>query len=206
MVDHELTFQKIHDAYRSKVYRYMVRMVGEADAEDVTQEAFTRISQSLSTFRGKSSISTWIYKISTNVALDRIRKKTRRRADHKASTLDAVEENQIDGNVWTGEISHTSEQQIIHTEMNGCIRNVISKLPESYRTVIILSELEGFRDKEIAEIFGLSLQATKIRLHRARARLKEELAHYCILYRDERNELACDLKESFRDFRKEFFS
>jgi RNA polymerase sigma-70 factor (ECF subfamily) len=78
--------------------------------------------------------------------------------------------------------------------MNGCIREIIETLPEAYRSVIVLSELEGFKDSEVANILGLSLEATKIRLRRARTRLKEELKTACIFYRDERNEFACDRK------------
>ena len=80
--------------------------------------------------------------------------------------------------------------------MNGCIREIIEALPEAYRTVIVLSELEGLKDSEIAKIIGLSLQATKIRIHRARVRLKSELTKACLFYQNEQNELACDRKDS----------
>ncbi len=81
--------------------------------------------------------------------------------------------------------------------MNACIRNVIDQLPENYRTVIVLSELEGLSDQDMAEVLGLSLEAAKIRLHRARTRLKEDLSRHCIFYRTEQNELACDRKGPF---------
>jgi RNA polymerase sigma-70 factor (ECF subfamily) len=83
---------------------------------------------------------------------------------------------------------------VIRDEMNGCIREIIGRLPEAYRSVIVLSELEGFRDGEIAEILGLSLQAAKVRLHRARTKLRRDLETACVFYRDERNELSCDRK------------
>jgi RNA polymerase sigma-70 factor (ECF subfamily) len=81
--------------------------------------------------------------------------------------------------------------------MNGCVREIIKTLPETYRSVIVLSELEGFKDAEIADILGLGLEAAKLRLHRARTRLKKELKTACIFYRDERNEFACDRKPPF---------
>lgn len=206
MSDHELEFQEIHDTFRPRIFNYLSRMVGEDEAEDLTQEVFTKISQSLNTFKGDSRVSTWIYKIATNAALDRLRNATFRQARKNRLTLDSIEESTKAGNIWTGEKTRSTEQQIIQSEMNACIRNVINKLPEGYRTVIVLSNLEGFKDKEIAEILGLSLRATKIKLHRARLRLKEELARYCVFYRDDRNELVCDLHSTFRDFRKEYFS
>jgi RNA polymerase sigma-70 factor (ECF subfamily) len=82
--------------------------------------------------------------------------------------------------------------------MNNCIRKVIYALQPIYRAVIVLSELEGFYNEEIARILGLSQEAVKIRLHRARVKLKEELSRYCILYRDDKNEFACDLKGEFK--------
>ena len=91
----------------------------------------------------------------------------------------------------------STEQQVIREEMNGCVREIIKTLPETYRSVIVLSELEGFKDAEIADILGSSLEATKIQLHRARTRLKKELKTACIFYRDERNEFACDRKPPF---------
>lgn len=206
MSDHEIEFQQVHDTYRSRIFNYLSRMVGEDEAEDLTQEVFTRVSQSLNSFQGNSRLSTWIYKIATNAALDKLKSASYRQARKNQLTIDSIEESTKAGNIWTGEKTRSTEQRIIQSEMNACIRNVINKLPEGYRTVIVLSDLEGFIDKEIAEIIGLSIPATKIKLHRARAKLKEELAHYCVFYRDDRNELVCDLQSTFRDFRKEYFS
>ena len=86
--------------------------------------------------------------------------------------------------------------------MNKCIRDFIEELPENYRTVVVLSELEGLKNTEIAEILGVSLDTIKIRLHRARAKLKKELETHCDFYRDEGNEFACDVKSAFKEFRK----
>jgi hypothetical protein len=106
--------------------------------------------------------------------------------------LDVVEE-MADKNVWTGEILPL-ENHVIRREMNSCIRDVVFKLPETYRTVIVLGEFEGLKNEAIAIILGRKLEAVKIRLHRARLKLKEELSKQCILYRDERNEFACEQK------------
>ena len=95
------------------------------------------------------------------------------------------------------------EFQMIRSEMAGCIRAVINSLPENYRTVIALSDLEGFKDEEIADILEISLRAAKVRLHRARAKLRAELEKVCDFYRSEENEFSCDLKNSFRDLGKE---
>jgi RNA polymerase sigma-70 factor, ECF subfamily len=194
MVDDEFNFQEIYDDFRPRILRYMTRMVGEAEAEDLVQEVFAKISRALKRFRGESKLSTWIYQIATNAALDRLRHSSARPGDEKRLPLEDIAEMAEDKEPWTGEQTPSTEQRVIRGEMNGCIREIIETLPEAYRSVIVLSELEGFKDSEVADILGLSLEATKIRLHRARTRLKEELKTACIFYRDERNEFACDRK------------
>jgi RNA polymerase sigma-70 factor (ECF subfamily) len=86
------------------------------------------------------------------------------------------------------------ETTVIREEMNACVREFIERLPENYKTVMVLGELEGFRNVEIAEILGISLDTVKIRLHRARERLRKELEAGCSFHRDERTEFACDRK------------
>jgi RNA polymerase sigma-70 factor, ECF subfamily len=197
MAENELAFKEIYDTFRPRIVRYLTRMIGETEAEDLTQEVLVKVSQALKTFRGESQLSTWIYQIATNAALDKRRSRSFRETNHETLATDSIEESRTNKDVWTGETKPPLEQQLIRKEMNGCIHNVINKLSANYRTVIVLSELEGFKDNEIAEIIRLSLQATKIRLHRARARLRKELETYCILSRDERNEFACDQKNIF---------
>jgi len=197
MADCEFDFQKIHDDFRPRILRYLTRIVGENEAEDLTQEVFAKIDRALTAFRGESTLSTWIYQIATNVAIDRLRCSSVRPGDEKRLALEDITETEEDKDIWTGEQTASTEQQVIREEMNGCVREIIKTLPETYRSVIILSELEGFKDSEIADILGSSIEATKIRLHRARGRLKKELKTACIFYRDERNEFACDRKTPF---------
>src|SRR5574341_2199351 len=97
----ELEFQKIYDAYRPRILRYLVRLVGEQEAEDLTQEVFVKVSQALKTFRGEAQLSTWIYRIGTNAAIDKIRAFSfRQGAAH--SLLDNANEIE-DQDAWTGE-------------------------------------------------------------------------------------------------------
>ncbi len=192
-------FHSIYKAFYPKIVRYLANMVGWRDAEDLTQEVFVKVNQALDSFKGESRVSTWIYRIATNSALDKLRSPSFRQRGRKSLSGDSIGEGAIeivDKNAWTGENMPSIETIAVRKEMNQCIRGVVEKLPESYRTVVVLSELEGFRDDEIAEILGVSLNTAKIRLHRARARLKKDLEANCNFYRDERNEFACDLKGS----------
>ena len=191
MGDSELNFDEIYTAYRERILRYLSRLVGEAEAEDLTQETFLKAGRKFADFRGESQILTWLYRIATNAAVDRFRSPTGRELIQIQPSAGPVEET----------LPHvhspappTVERQAIKEEMNACIRNVIDRLPERYRTVIVLSNLEGLKDAEIADVLGQSTSAVKIRLHRAREQLRKELSSTCVFYRDEENELACDLK------------
>ncbi|MGB7291710.1 MAG: sigma-70 family RNA polymerase sigma factor [Thermodesulfobacteriota bacterium] len=202
----ELDFQNIYDTFQPKIHGYLSRLVGKAEAEDLTQEVFFKVNQKLKSFRGESRLlSTWLYRIATNAALDRLRSPSFQKMVRNRLSKDSIAEGEVATEVnvvWTGEKAPSVEQQLIRKEMNECIRNFVEKLPENYKTVLVLSELEGLKNQEIAEILGLSLDAVKIRLHRARAKIKKELETHCNFYRDERNELACDLKSAFREFKK----
>ena len=195
MKDGQPDFHEIHREFRPRILRYLARMVGEAEAEDLTQEVFAKVAHALRAFRGESSLSTWIYRIATNTALDAMKKPLFRQmvGEGKVSLEEIGGAGEGDLACADGRNPSLGER-VIRGEMNACIREVIETLPANYRTCIVLSDLEDLSDAEIAEVLGLSLQAAKIRLHRARARLRERLEASCVFYRDERNEVACDRK------------
>lgn len=198
----KLEFQSIYATFSEKIRRYLGRLVGETDAEDLTQEVFLKVSRALESFRGEAQFSTWVYRIATNVAMDRLRSPSFRHIDQKNSLVDSLGDDEDDGDSCSGEEILFIDRQLIRKEMNECIRDIIDRLPENYRTVVALSELEELSNHEIAEILQVSLDTVKIRLHRARERLKKELESHCTFYRDERNELACDRKTVPLHFKK----
>jgi RNA polymerase sigma-70 factor (ECF subfamily) len=201
----DLDFHGIYETFQPKIVGYLAHVVGWRDAEDLTQEVFVKVSQALKTFRGESQLSTWIYRIATNAALDKLRSPSFRQKGQKSLSGESRAEGEIeimDRDAWTGEDTPSVETSMFQKEMNECIRGIVEKLPENYRTVVVLSELEGFRDEEIAEILGVSIHTAKIRLHRARTRLKRELETHCNFYRDERNEFACHPRETLRELKK----
>jgi RNA polymerase sigma-70 factor (ECF subfamily) len=168
-------FHELYDEFQPKILRYMTRMLGESEAEDLTQEIFARVASSLTGFRGESQLSTWLYRIATNAALDRLRGLPKAATVQLAETEDDIP----DQNVWTGEDKPGVESQIYRNEMNDCIRGFIAGLPENYRTVLLLADFEGLENDQIADILDLTLDTVKIRLHRARERLKAVLAANC---------------------------
>jgi len=154
----------------------------------------------LGNFRGESKLSTWIYRVATNTAIDRLRNPSRR-IGKKCISNDSEENiggEFEDRNAWTGEKVPQVEQSVFRKEMNECIRGFITKLPENYRTILVLSEFEGFKNEEIAKILGVSLETVKIRLHRGRERLKEELGEHCDAYWIEDNEFVPELKRTMK--------
>jgi RNA polymerase sigma-70 factor (ECF subfamily) len=204
MSEKGLEFQEVYDAFQPKILRYLARLVDENEAEDLAQETFVKINLALENFRGESKLSTWIYRIATNTALDRLRSPSFQQAAQKLSMdLIEIDESPLDDrNVWTGEKTPLVEPQIYRKEMGACIQNFIGKLPESYRTVLVLGEMEALSNNEIAEILGLSLGTVKIRLHRARAKLRQELESNCDSYWVEGNEFLPDFKQISRKSRK----
>jgi len=193
-----LGFDAVYDEFRPKVLRYLARLVGESEAEDLAQEVFVKVHGSLSGFRGESSLSTWIYKIATNTALDRLKSPA-----FKRETPAVQDESGAGGGpeVLTDDAAPV-DQRLIREQMNECIRGVVDTLPPDYRTVIALSEMQELKDRDIADVLGVSVGAVKIRLHRARAVLKKELQDHCNFYRDGRNEFACEPKTAPITFKK----
>jgi RNA polymerase sigma-70 factor (ECF subfamily) len=195
--DHLMTnlesFPKIHDEFRPKIFRYLCRIIGETDAEDVCQEVFVKVDRALPGFRGESSLATWIYRIATNAALDHVRSSSFRQASMnvESPTDDELPDDPGAGNT---ETTHLPDTLLIRKDMNACIRAIVDGLPELYRTALVLSDLEELTNVEIAEVLGISLDAAKIRIHRARTRLRKAMEIKCVFYHDNRNELACDRK------------
>ncbi len=183
-------FQKIHDEFRPRIFHYLSGMAGKEHAEDLTQVVFEKVSRGLSNFRSESSLATWIYRIATNVALDHSRLASTRQT---IISLDTIDIN-CDCNIFKDGKTPDADQGIMRREMNDCIHRILKRMPESERVVVLLSEFEGMKNREIADILDISLDAVKTRLHRARARLKKDIETECTLYHDERNELVCHPK------------
>jgi RNA polymerase sigma-70 factor (ECF subfamily) len=192
----ETDFNGVYKEYHPKILRFISRLTSEHEAEDITQEVFEKVNRGLAGFKGKSQLSTWIYRIATNAALDRLRSPS-----FKCNTEELTEASE-DNNVWTNHKKAPVDQQLIRKEMSECVQEHIDKLPSDYKAVILLSEQEGLTNQEIADIFQVSLDNVKIRLHRARASLKKILDEACDFYHNEQDILACDRKSSIIKFKK----
>jgi RNA polymerase sigma-70 factor (ECF subfamily) len=196
MKESQVKFDEVYDKFHEKVANYLERMVGKDESEDLTQEVFIKIDKGLKGFKGESTLSTWIYRISTNTALDRIRSRSFQKKAHKVTINESTNELESEGdNILIDETSLSAEREAIRNEMNECIREFVDRLPIDYRTVIILSEIKDLKNQEIADILGVSIDTAKIRLHRARVKLKEIFEEGCDFYHDQSGKLACDRKQ-----------
>jgi RNA polymerase sigma-70 factor (ECF subfamily) len=191
-MNRKIDFEEVHEEFRPKIVRYLSRLIGDDEAEDIAQEVFQKVNRSLGGFEGRSKLSTWIYRIATNTAMDRVRSPSFKRSQEHTA-LEGIAQFK-DRNVWTGQADNPTDQKLIRKEMSECVTEYIDRLSPDHRTVIILKELEGFKNREIADILQLSLDTVKTRLHRARAGLKKELDQGCNFYHNEQGTLACDRK------------
>ena len=188
----EKDFNQIYKEYHSRIRNYLARLLGVQEAEDASQEVFAKIGRGLHSFKGESKLSTWIYRIATNTAVDKLRSASFKRAtDHTTIEDTARTEHRI---TTTGQTNPSIDQKDIRKEMGECVREYIDRLPPDYRTVLVLSEIGEFKNREIADILEISLENVKVRLHRARVSLKKELHSGCDFYYNEDGVLACDRK------------
>jgi RNA polymerase sigma-70 factor (ECF subfamily) len=163
-------FEFLYQLHGRRVYALCLRMVGNpADAEDLMQEAFLQLFRKIGTFRGESAFSTWLHRMTVNVVLMRLRKKSLP-TDSLEETLEPDAEN-------SGPKRDVGAPDL---RLSGAVDRVnlersIEKLPPGYRTVFVLHDVQGYEHNEIADIMGCSVGNSKSQLHKARTRLRELL-------------------------------
>jgi RNA polymerase sigma-70 factor, ECF subfamily len=161
--------------YQDKIYRLARRMTEtDEDAEDVLQEAFVKAYRSLAHFRGASKFSTWLYRITVNLALMKLRKKKL-----NAVSLDVpvmTEDGEVQRDYKSGGLDPLAN--LVERESREILDRAIADLPHSYRAVFVLRHIEGLSTGETARILKLSIPAVKSRLHRTRLELRAKLLRH----------------------------
>ncbi len=169
-------FARLVDTYSGPIYRLGLRMLGNGlDAEDVLQNTFLSALTHLSEFEGRSSLSTWLYRIAANEALMLIRKK-RPEIDLEAPAEDEAEP--VRRPEQFADFSALPEEELLTAEGRRAVDRAIQDLPEAMRMVFVLRDVEGLSIQETAEALNLSEANVKVRLLRARLKLREQLANY----------------------------
>ncbi len=171
----ELT--KMVQQYSDSLYRVALRMLeNPAEAEDVLQETFIKALKSLDSFEGRSSISTWLYRIAVNESLMVIRKRK-----PEVAIVQEDENEEENSGVLVSQIVDwccLPESEFMSSETREILDEAIHQLPEKLRTVFILRDIEGLSISETAQALGLTETNVKTRLLRARMRLREDISTY----------------------------
>ncbi len=167
----EKAFEFIVKKYQNRVANLIFKIIGDSSVvEDLTQEVFLRVIESLREYKFGSALYTWIYRITVNICIDEIRKRQRSRA---YSLSDVLSQNP------RAEPSYSPVEKVVEQrELRELIEKAISKLPVEYKTVIVLREFEDLPYEEIAKILKISIGTVKSRIFRARKLLAEHLKEY----------------------------
>ena len=162
-------FQALYDKHKRRVYSLCLRMTSNtAEAEDLTQEAFLQLYRKIATFRGESAFSTWLHRLSVNVVLMHLRK--------KSLPVVSLEETTQPGEEDTPKKDFGAEDIALAGSIDRLqLQRAVNDLPPGYRTIFVLHDVEGYEHNEIAEIVGCSIGNSKSQLHKARMKLRDLL-------------------------------
>jgi RNA polymerase sigma-70 factor (ECF subfamily) len=168
--------ERLVSTYSDRAYRLAVRITGNGyDAEEVTQDAFWSVVRKIDTFRGESAFGSWLYRIVANTAYQKIRSTRHERAhvalDEVLPTFDEHGRHTAAGQDWSRRVEDPSSQG----ELRMVLTAALGELPPDARTVVVLRDVEGLSNAQIAETLSLSIPAVKTRLHRARLFLRKRL-------------------------------
>jgi RNA polymerase sigma-70 factor, ECF subfamily len=173
------------EAYRSRIARHVRSMVREpSDAEDLTQETLLRAHEQLALLREPEALGVWLYRIATRVCYDHLKRSAR--------SIEAAVRSGDSGEMAVEGVAGDGpdlDLAVDNAAMSACGERLLDTLPDAYRAVLLLHDLQGLTSTEIARLLRCTPGAVKIRLHRARQRFRAALEKECVLYRDERGVL-----------------
>jgi RNA polymerase sigma-70 factor, ECF subfamily len=175
------------ETHRQRILHFITTMVRDApEAEDVLQEVMLRASRGYADLRAEEALTGWLYQIATHACVDHLRRRTRRLPVETWAELDEL--------IACDDTLPALDQSVQRQQMSTCVQRFVERLPDQYRSVLLLCDAEGLTAPEIAELLGLTLTTVKIRIHRARRQLRMELEAGCSFSRDERGVLVCEPK------------
>jgi RNA polymerase sigma-70 factor (ECF subfamily) len=172
-------FEELVRRYHDRVYRLAFGMTkSEQDAEEVVQDTFLNAFRSLQAFRHDSAPGSWIFRIAANGALMKLRTK-RRKPLLSIEDMPSSADDRRKRAIWpVGEWSRQPDEKLLSRELAGHIEDAIERLPEKYRLVLLLRDVEGLNNEQVADTLGLTLPTVKARLHRSRLFIRDELDRY----------------------------
>ena len=171
-----LSFEELVQRYETKVHNLAMRLTRNAeDAEEVLQDVFVTVYRKIDGFEGKAKFSSWLYRITVNAAFMKLRK---RRQDHSVSFDDMLPHLQNKSISNQNSYGACSDSLALNNEIKQALESAIGRLPDEYRAVFVLRDIDGLSNKEVGEILSLSIPAVKSRLHRSRLMLRKRLRRF----------------------------
>jgi len=173
----DAAYDELVRTYNSSIYHVAYRMLGNsADASDAVQDTFLKVFRNVETFRGDSSLKTWIFRIGLSEILNRLRWWKRR---HRLSTVSMDDDHNGKGRtLCIADVAPSPHQSLESKEQEVAIQQALSRLSADHRSIVVLRDIEGFSYTEIAEVLGISVGTVKSRLARARTDMKKSLIRY----------------------------
>jgi RNA polymerase sigma-70 factor, ECF subfamily len=174
-------FTELVRRYEDTVYRFSYKICRDSDkAAETLQDTFVNVFKKLGSFDGKSKFSTWLYTIVTNNCLMKHRKRKRDELEESLEAYDhpSAHHDHHHHMLKPVEVTETPSDVVLTKELKEVLDRAITKLPKEYRVVFVMRDIEGQSNEETARALGLTVEATKSRLRRARAFLREKLAPY----------------------------
>lgn len=169
------SYEELVSRYSEKAYSLASRMVrNQEDAEEVLQDVFVTVYRKISGFEGKSSFSSWLYRVTVNSCLMKIRK----RKQNKSIGLDDAMPDEEHSLLMSNSEETDTDKITLRKQVSTALEHAIHKLPDDYRPVFILRDIDGLTSREVGKILQLSVPAVKSRLHRARLMLRRKLVHF----------------------------
>ncbi len=171
--------EQLVERYGDRVYRLASRITGSReDAEEVVQDALWTAARKIHTFKGESAFGSWLYRVTANAAYMKLRA---RRSRQREIALDDVLPALDAGGVHFEPMDDWSprvDERAVNGELRRVLESAIEELPADYRTAVVMHDVEGLSNPDIAEALDLSLPAVKSRIHRSRLHLRKRLAQY----------------------------
>lgn len=184
----ERALEELIQRYSNKVYALASRFTrNQEDAEEVLQDVFVTVYRKIAGFQGKSSFSSWLYRVTVNASFMKLRK---RRQDQSVAMEDVLPQIQNTSAIRSSE-QMEGDAATLRSEVSLALEQAIGKLPEEYRPVFILRDVDGLTSKEVGKILDLSIPAVKSRLHRSRLMIRRRLTRF---YKEYRSGVAAPLK------------
>src|SRR5262245_52795030 len=175
----ERAIAELADTYGTKIYQLAFRYLrNKEDAEEVTQDVLLKVYRKVDAFRGDAALSSWIYRITFNAAMSRLRTARYQRSQDEARQLDAERQSATPSPAEVADWSNMADEQVLRSQLRRRVLRAILALPAIYRAPVVLRDLQGMSTEEASAMLKVKDQTLKSRLHRGRLILRKQLADF----------------------------